>query len=64
MIRVQLSNGDVPAIEVEGTPGYGATLKIHDDKGDILVQGQLTQQERRELIQALTLVEMDHQLLG
>ena len=64
MIRVQLKDGDVPAVEVEGTSGHGATLKIHDDKGDILVQAQLTSQERREVIQALTLIEVDHQLIG
>ena len=57
VIKIDLSRGDVPALEVEHKwKEEKALLKIYDDKGEILVQAQLNHDERYKLMEALTSV--------
>ena len=64
MIRIQLTEGDVPGVEAKGTLGHGVDLHILDDNLKDLVVAKLNKQERQELIQALQLIELDESLVG
>lgn len=51
---IKLENGDVPAIEIEHIANNLTMLKIHDNKGEILVQATLGINECCELSCAVT----------
>lgn len=59
--RIELKDGDVPAIEVEHVSPTKTLLKIFDYKGEILVQAQLGVNEAFELSAALE--NDNHELL-
>lgn len=51
--RIQLPDGDVPALEVEHVSPQKTLLKIFDSKGEVLVQAQLGINEAFDLTAAL-----------